>query len=59
MKYSPSAVSIASIGSFVEVQVGPTRVRLTPIEAEEMIRAIELAVERIEHPDPRQRQWVH
>lgn len=46
MKQQPGTnVSVESVGALVEVAVGPSAVKMTPDEAEEMIAAMQHAVD--------------
>lgn len=55
MKYSPSAVVVERIGAFVEIMVGSTTVRMTTSEAEQVVQAIERAIEQ----PPQRKTTVH
>ena len=46
MKYSPEAVTVERVGSFVRIVVGSSTVRMTPLEAEQVVHAIERAIEQ-------------
>lgn len=51
------SVSVEQIGALVEIAVGPSAVKMTPEEVEEMIAAMRQAVD--EARKPRRRETVH
>jgi hypothetical protein len=55
MRYSPTAVQVERVGPFVEIVVGKSTVRMTTVQAEQVVQAIERAIEEA----PKAKATVH
>jgi hypothetical protein len=55
MKYSASAVKVGQVGGYVEIVVGTSTVHMTVTAAEEVVRALERAIDQTQQPHQKER----